>query len=68
MAKDDGSALPQTVADAVRISLIKDLLEGVVWCHLQVRLMRVRCNRCVKVCACLAIAQRFSDNSMGMVL
>jgi hypothetical protein len=45
LAKDDGSPLPQAVSDAVRISLVKDLLEGVVWCHLQVGGMSPRGSR-----------------------
>ena len=36
-SKDDGSgqALPYMVSDAVRVALIKDLVEAVSWCHLQ---------------------------------
>jgi len=37
LARDDGSgqALQYRVSDAVRVALIRDLLEAVVWCHLQ---------------------------------
>ena len=36
-AKDDGSGqpLPYMVSDAVRVALIRDLIEAVSWCHLQ---------------------------------
>lgn len=50
LLQDDGETpLPQPVADAVRITLIRDLLDAVYWCHLQGLPILTLNSQCVRI-------------------